>query len=49
MRSYPVKKNRIGSANSEIFRKKQTNRQIDILSLIYKDPGYNMDDGVLLI
>ena len=49
MRSYPVKKNRIGSANSEIFQKKKKNRQMGILSLIYKDPGYNMDDGVLLI
>ena len=38
MRSYPVKENPIGSAVSNIFGShKQTDKQIDILLLYYKD------------
>ena len=37
MRSYPVKKNPIDSAVSEILRYKKTDRQIDIVLLCIKD------------
>ena len=37
MKSYPVKKNPIGSAVREIIRYKQTDRQTHILLLYYKD------------
>ena len=37
MRIYPVKENHIGSAVSEIPRYKQTDKQVEILLLYYKD------------
>ena len=50
MRSYPVNKNKIGLADSEILRYKQKHRQTeDILLLYYKDCTWIYVDRFIII